>query len=73
MYTNDLPGFMGSKDLNYLYNKACGLRHGSIIVEIGSWCGKSTEAYVQASFDTKKDLQIYHYTISNNVYMDIIK
>lgn len=66
MYTNKLSGFMGDKDLDYLYRTACNLPKGATIVEIGSWMGKSTEAYVQASFDTKKDFEIHCVDVWND-------
>ena len=78
---NDIEGFMGRKELNYLYKNAYDLKDGSTIVEIGSWKGRSTEAFVEAIKD-KMDMKLYcvdlwdekyKINIGGNVYEEFMK
>jgi predicted O-methyltransferase YrrM len=44
-YTNQIEGWMGAGELNWLYKRAKGMKS---IVEIGSWKGKSIHALLSA-------------------------
>ncbi len=45
----DIEGWMGTRELNYLYEAAQSVPPGKIICEIGAWMGRSTAALFQGA------------------------
>lgn len=64
MYNNDIPGYMTEAEVNKLHEIASQLENNSIIVEIGSWKGKSTVALAEAVKD--KNCTIFCIDLWNN-------
>lgn len=78
MYTNNIPGWMDPKELDWLYTQA---RKMDSIIEIGSWRGRSTHALLSGckglvtAVDTFKEIGVFPtgFVRQNDPYTDFMK